>query len=599
MNRKLGRGAGLVLMTALLLAGADCASRTAKKPGIAPPAYRVRAEKDVMIPMRDGVKLATDIYFPVGLDQAPTILIRTPYGKSLQMVMGRPDVSRILASRGYVIVIQDVRGRYGSGGDFYPFVNDGADGRDLIAWIEKQPWFDGRLGTYGASYLGTTQWFESPGQKLDAMHLSVTSPNLREVLYTGGELHLMTVYFWSVVMGERKNDFQVILKMRRINRSIYTLPLDQADDRASRDVVYFDQALDPLAIMDTYQKVNLDRKYREISAPAVFVAGWYDMFLGPELLDFNRLLREGGGQAKSSVLVVGPWGHGMKGGDGSVDYGPGTKQKDVVGPAHYLAWFDHWLKGAENGVSGWPRVRIFVMGENVWRDESEWPLLRTRYTDYYLHSGGQANTRNGDGTLSIEAPKATEPADHFSYDPLNPVPTRGGNSLGLNLGAYNQAQVEDREDVLCYTTPALEQDVEVTGPITATLYASSDALDTDFTVKLVDVYPDGKAVNIQDGIARARYRNNDPEHPTPLTPGAVEEYPLDLWATSNLFPAGHRIRVEVSSSNFPRFNRNLNTGEPVPGATRTVKAKQSIAHDPDRPSRVTLPIIPRESSARK
>jgi hypothetical protein len=233
------------------------------------------------------------------------------------------------------------------------------------------------------------------------------------------------------------------------------------------------------------------------------------------------------------------------------------------------------------------------MGENVWRGENEWPLLRTHYTDYYLHSAGHANTRGGDGALSVEPPKAAETLDHFSYDPMHPVPTLGGNNLGLNLGAYNQAKLEDREDVLCYTAPVLEQDVEVTGPVTAALYASSDAQDTDFTVKLVDVYPDGKAVNIQDGIVRARYRHNDPEHPTPLAPGAVEEYQIDLWATSNLFKTGHRIRVEVGSSNFPRFNRNLNTGEPVPGATRTAVAKQSIAHDPEHPSHITLPIIPR------
>jgi uncharacterized protein len=599
MNRKLKRGAGAALLAALLWAGADCASGTAKKLGIAPPAYRVRAEKDVMVPMRDGVKLATDFYFPAGLDQAPVVLVRTPYGKGQQRVLGRDRMPRLMAQRGYIFVIQDVRGRYQSEGEFYPFVNDGPDGQDTIAWIEQQPWFNGHLGTYGASYLGTTQWFESPGQKLEAMHLTVTSPNLQEVIYTDGELHLLTVYFWAVMMGEHKFNYRIAPKLKHLEDYLQTLPLDQADDRVGPDVPYFDQTLDPLQIQKIYDRVKFDRKYQEVSAPAVFVAGWYDMFLGPELSDFNRLLREGGGPAKISVLVIGPWGHGMKGGDGSVDYGPGIKQRDIVGPAHYLAWFDHWLKGAENGVSGWPRVRIFVMGENVWRDESEWPLLRTRYTDYYLHSGGHANTRRGDGALSVEPPSAAEAPDHFIYDPLNPVPTLGGNNLGLNLGAYNQARVEDREDVLCYTTPALIQEVEVTGPITATLYAGSDAVDTDFTVKLVDVYPDGKAVNIQDGIARARFRKNDPGHPSPLTPGAVEEYQIDLWATSNLFRAGHRIRVEVSSSNFPRFNRNLNTGEPVPGATRTVKAKQSIAHDPGRPSHLTLPIIHRESSARK
>jgi len=290
---------------------------------------------------------------------------------------------------------------------------------------------------------------------------------------------------------------------------------------------------------------------------------------------------------------VGPWGHGMKGGDGSVDYGDETKQKEIVGPAHLLDWFDYWLNGMDNDVDEWPNVRIFVMGDNVWRDENEWPLARTEYTRYYFHSGGHANTRSGDGTLSVEPPGPAETSDRFRYDPLDPVPSLGGNNLGLNLGAYDQSELENRDDVLCYTTPVLDEDVEVTGPIHAVLYAASDAFDTDFSVKLVDVYPDGTAVNIQDGIVRAMYRDNDALLPTPLTPGEIEEYVIDMWATSNVFKAGHRIRVDVSSSNFPRFNRNLNTGEPIPDAVRTEVANQTIFHQADHPSHIVLPIIPR------
>jgi hypothetical protein len=593
MNRPLRTGARVALIAVLVLGAAACAGRKAKKLGIEPPAYKVRVEKDVMIPMRDGARLAADIYFPAGLEKAPVILIRTPYGKSQKLVLGRNNMPELLARRGFILIMQDVRGRFRSEGEFYPFVHDGPDGMDTIAWIGRQPWQSGRLGTYGASYLGTTQWFESPGEPLAAMHLTVTSPNLKEVIYTGGELHLMTVYFWSVMMGNHQFDYSIMWRLNKLEDYMRTLPLDQADNRVGNNVEYFDQSLDPKGLLRIYEGVNFDAKYREVSAPAVFVAGWYDMFLGPQLKDFNRLLREGGGRAPRSILIVGPWGHGMSKGDGSVKFGGEIKQRKVLGPAHYLAWFDYWLKGEENGVAEWPKVKIFVMGENVWRDENEWPLARTQYTNYYLRSGGKANTRSGDGALSAEAPAASEPADRFSYDPLNPVPTRGGNNLGLNLGPYDQAELEDREDVLCYSTPVLESDVEVTGPITATLYAASDAQDTDFSVKLVDVYPDGKAVNIQDGIVRARYRRNDPEHPTPLTPAAVEEYTLDLWASSNVFKAGHRLRVEVSSSNFPRFNRNLNTGEPVPGATKAVVANQTIYHDSERPSHITLPIIPR------
>ncbi len=547
--------------------------------------YQVRVEKDLMIPMRDGVKMATDIYFPVGLEQAPVILQRTPYGKNLMN-------SKKLCRDGYIIIVQDVRGRYRSEGEFYPFLKDGDDGRDMIGWIQKQPWFNGKLGTTGASYLGTTQWFEAPGQDLAAMHLSVTSPDLKEVIYTGGEMHLMTVYFWGMVTGEHRNNFAAVFNIGRINRAIYTLPLGKADDRAGRDIKYFNDSLEPEKIFKTYEQISLENKYREIGAPAVFVAGWYDMFLGPELNDFNRVIKEGKGNAGDSILVVGPWGHG-KAGDGSVSYGDSAGKSDALGKDQELVWFDRWLKGADNQAAKWPKVRIFVMGENKWRDENEWPLQRTQYTNFYLHSSGAANTLKGDGALSMAEPAGFEPADRFSYDPLKPVPTKGGNSLGLNLGAYNQAALEKRKDVLCFTSAPLEKDLEVTGPISAVLFAASDAVDTDFTVKLVDVYPDGKAINIQDGVVRAMYRDNDPLRPTPLTPGKVERYNLDLWATSNVFKAGHRIRVEVSSSNFPRFNRNLNTGEPVPDATRTVVANQTVFHDPEHPSYIILPVIPR------
>jgi len=589
---KRARASAVLALLVIAAASHGCGKIKARRLGIEPPSYRVKVERNLMVEMSDGVRLATDVYMPAGLDKAPVILVRTPYGKNMMSLFGGNDTIRLLVRRGYIVVVQDVRGRYGSEGEFYPFIYDGPDGKETMAWIREQEWFDGRLGTWGGSYLGATQWFSAPGEDIDAMHLTVTSPDLKEVIYTGGGLHLMTIYFWSVMMGEHKADLEMAAKLNKLDDYIYTLPLDEADDKAGRDVDYFDDSLDPKKIWGIYEQVNFEESYDEVKAPAVFVAGWYDMFLGPQLDDFKRLIEEGGGEADQSVLIVGPWGHGS-GGDGSVDYGEEADRKDMTGPAHILAWYDHRLKGRDSGADDWPRVRIFVMGENAWRDEDEWPLARTEYTDYYLHSGGGANTRHGDGVLSTEPP-GDEPADEFDYDPKDPVPTRGGNNLGMNLGAYDQSEIEEREDVLCYTTPPLAEGVEVTGEIKAIIWASTDAVDTDFTVKLVDVYPDGTAVNIQDGIVRAMYRDNDPLHPTPLQPGRIEEYEVELWATSNLFKAGHRIRVEVSSSNFPRFNRNLNTGEPVPGATRTEAARQKIYHDAKHPSRIVLPVIPRQ-----
>ena len=561
------------------------------KPKLPEPKYKVRVEKNVMIPMRDGVKMATDIYYPIGLDRAPVVLTRTPYGKKIGI--GRGGNGEFMAGQGYIFINQDVRGRFGSGGDFYPFLHDGADGVDMIAWIQHQSWYNGKLGTVGASYLGATQWFEAPGQDIAAMHLVVTSPRLDEVMYRGGELSLNTVFFWSTIMGEHQMDMRVAPMLPFAKHFMSILPLGQADDRIGRDVDYFNDALNPAEMFKVYQQMTIVPKFKTLQAPAVFVAGWYDMFLGPELKDFAQVMAEGGGNSKQSVLVVGPWCHGPNTGDGSVDFGPDQGMDQFVGAEPSMAWFDHWLRGADNEVKDWPRVRIFIMGENKWRAENEWPLARTQYTDYYLHSNGAANTCGGNGSISTAAPAADEPEDKFAYDPKDPAPSTGGNNLGLDLGPKDQRKVEKRKDVLCFTTPALAEGVEVTGPISAVIYAASDAADTDFSVKLVDVWPDGKAVNIQDGIVRAMYRDNDPTRPTPLQPGAVEQYKIDLWASSNLFQPGHRIRVEVSSSEFPRYNRNLNTGEPIPDATRTVVAHQTIYHDPAYPSHIILPVIPR------
>ena len=279
----------------------------------------------------------------------------------------------------------------------------------------------------------------------------------------------------------------------------------------------------------------------------------------------------------------------------SVDYGADADSQKIDLHGMKLRWFDHWLKGIDNGVTEEPPVRIFVMGVNEWRDENEWPLARTNYADYYLHSGGNANTINGDGALSAETPR-DEQGDTFLYNPSNPVPTTGGPLCCFESpfpsGAYDQRETEARSDVLVYTTPPLEEDTEVTGPVTVTLWAASSAPDTDFTAKLVDVCPCGGAVNLTDGIIRASYRESQ-QHPTLITPGTVYEYTIDLWATSNVFKAGHRIRLDISSSNFPRFDRNPNTGNGFGEDSEVTPAMQSIFHNSRYLSRVTLPIIPR------
>jgi len=291
---------------------------------------------------------------------------------------------------------------------------------------------------------------------------------------------------------------------------------------------------------------------------------------------------------------MGPWAHLLpysiptSRGTGDIDFGP---EAIIELHAFQLRWFEHFLKGVENGVLEEPPVRLFVMGENRWRDENEWPLARTRYTEMFLHSRGHANGLDGDGLLGPARP-GDEPADRYIYDPADPVPTRGGTTLGLKAGVFDQREIEQRRDVLVYTGETLTHDLEVTGPVTMILYAASSATDTDFTAKLCDVRPDGYAHNIVEGVVRARFRESLTA-PSPIVPERVYEYRLDLWATSHLFKAGHRLRLEVSSSNFPRYDRNPNTGKDLFADAELMRAQQSVFHERRYCSRIVLPVIAR------
>jgi putative CocE/NonD family hydrolase len=333
--------------------------------------------------------------------------------------------------------------------------------------------------------------------------------------------------------------------------------------------------------------------------PACNVGGWYDIFLGGTIRNYLGM-RENGGSPNArqgQKLILGPWHHTLPLNNlvGEVNYGLSSTAVGADLDGMHIRWFDYWLKGKQNGLLEEPPVRIFVMGENTWRTENEWPLARTQYTKYYLHSNGNAKSLRGDGSLSPERPRS-EPADVYVSDPRNPVPTKGGGlccwPAAVPGGAFDQRPVEERSDVLVYTTPVLEHDVEVTGPISVTLYAATSAVDTDFTAKLVDVHPDGYARNLTDSIIRGRYRETRKTAQL-LTPGEVYEYTIDLWAISNVFKAGHCIRVEIASSNFPRFDRNPQTGEPSGEASRLEPALQHVFHDETQPSHIVLPIIPR------
>ena len=572
----------------------------------------IRAEFGIPVTMRDGVALYADLYRPAGAAPLPVLLQRTPYDKS-QARDGSLDALRA-ASHGYAVVIHDTRGRYASEGKFYPFLNEPDDGYDTVQWCAAQPWSSGQIGMYGRSYVGATQWLcaiTNP-PALTAIAPGITASDYYEGwTYQGGAFALGFALSWTMRQLTLAN-LDAIGRRHQLPADTRQMLLDAFNELdvtlRQQPIVDLPQLQEPLAgyfydwirhssADDYWRRWRIEDYYARLTVPALHIGGWHDIFLLGTLRNYAGMRDKAADAAARAGqrLVVGPWHHGPFG-ETSGDYffGLGASGAAIDTDGLQLRWFDYWLKGAQNGVDADPPVRIFTMGRNEWRSEAEWPPASAQYTDYYLHSAGGANTAAGDGGLSPTAP-ADEPTDCFLYDPRHPVPTRGGPlCCGPSFvpgGAYDQQDIETRSDVLCYTTPPLDADLEVTGPVTLLLYAATTAADTDFTAKLVDVEPCGAARNLADGIIRARYRQGT-DKARPITPGAVHEYAIDLVATSNVFRAGHRIRLEVSSSNFPRFDRNFNTaGEPW-AAAESIPAVQTIHHSAQYPSRLRLPVIP-------
>jgi putative CocE/NonD family hydrolase len=575
----------------------------------------VLIDRDVAMTARDGTTLRADVYRPDAPGRYPVLLSRLPYDKNGRR---RPGDIDVFVEHDYVVVIQDTRGRFASDGDTYlPLVPEAQDGYDAVEWAAALPFSNGRVGTMGQSYLGATQYLLAPTRP---PHLRASFPasapadvHQAWVYHTGGAFELGWQIPYAILMARdtiaRKGLTSTLLP--RLERELapaltpWAPPLTPAAYR-TLPLTAWAELLDPVAgYLGDYLRhpedgpawwsLNLERQHERIEVPMYHVTSWYDIFLHGGLANFGGLRRHARTAAARAAqkLLVGPWAHlfpytsPTSTGTGEIDFGPAAL---IDLHEVQLRWFDHWLKGLDTGVLDEPPVKIFVMGVNRWRDEHEWPLARTRYTPYYLRGGGRANTAAGDGGLSPVAP-GDEPADRFVYDPDDPVPTRGGNTLILAMGVMDQRPVEARRDVLVYTSAPMRDPLEVTGPVVVTLHAASSAPDTDFTAKLVDVRPDGYAQNLADGIVRARYRDSR-ERPTLLTAGEVARYTIDLWATSHVFRPGHRIRLEVSSSNFPRFDRNLNTGDVQATGTRWQTAQQVVFHDARYPSHVLLPVIP-------
>lgn len=557
---------------------------------------QILVEKNVEARMRDGVILRADVYRPEVSERLPALLERTPYSKNTR---SEANVFRRLASHGYVVVVQDTRGRYTSDGIAKPH-DEGEDGYDTIEWVGALPSVNGRVGTFGGSYSATTQLLATP---LRPPHLVAIFPsssyNSRyDMVFQGGAFYLADGLSWNLGQGadvrRRMTDPTVSrdgsIGMTQGERQkfndewLWHVPLTSIDAMSIREYApgYF-AMLDHPSYDAYWRTFDVEARHNQFETPAFHVTGWYDALSNGTIRNFTGL-RKNASTAKArdgQRLLVGPWTHSTPTPRsttiGDVDFGAdaGFDSEQLM-----VDWFDYWLKNISNNVMARAPVRIFVMGANVWRDEHEWPLARAVPTPFYLRANKSlARTTSG-----------TDSSDHFMYDPAKPVPT--GARGGYSRSPSDQREVEMRPDVLVYSTAPLETPLEVTGPISVTLWASSSGTDTDFTAKLVDVLPDGTARALTDGIIRARYRKSKTT-PTLLTPGHAEEFTIDAGSTSNLFLAGHRIRVEISSSNFPRFDRNPNTGTPFGQSAELRPAQQTILHDAQHPSRIVLPVVPR------
>jgi putative CocE/NonD family hydrolase len=535
-----------------------------------------RPARELETRMRDGVVLRSDLYMPENCDRAPAILIRQPYGRATP-AMAFAQTGSFWARKGYACVVQDVRGKFSSDGIFDPMVHEAHDGHDTVDWVSRQPWCSGRVGMWGESYYGFTSLaaaVEMP-PALACIAPGNIASDRHTIWFRQGAFLLNTIGPWAIAM-----DAPEYADLSRIDP--WHLPLVEMASAAGHEGAYLrtliDHAQDPAWWARRGVRDRLDR----IKIPVLFWSGWYDNYTSGFLEDFAALERSSP-NPEHIHLFVGPWDHESSGEHTDraicVKLPPtGEHRWDT-----YQAFFDRYLMEAQNGFGAAGKVEYFTIGTNRWQRSSAWPPPGMRPTPFYLRAGG---------VLATAAPHGGEEPERFRYDPANPVP----ETIGLNCWALcgqlgDRREIEERADVVSYTTAPLEANCELTGPIKAVLHAASSAVDTDFTVTLVDVFEDGTANQIQDGIIRTSHRS-DPYRPSPIMPGEIYAYSIDLAATSYLVKAGHRIRVDVSSSCFDRYDRNTNTGDRFGYATGTKVAEQAIHHSREHPSHILLPLLP-------
>ncbi len=560
----------------------------------------IRIDFDQRVPMRDGITLSVDVYRSAASTHAgkkyPVILTRTPYLKANERII---ETGKYFAERGYVFVAMDVRGRGDSDGQFVPYFNEGIDGYDAIEWCAAQSWSNGNVGTIGASYPGRIQWLaalhQPPHLRTMVVLVAPSDPFVETPTGLPAPMHLCWLHYVSgrVVQPMESVDWEQVYEH---------LPLLTMDERAGRHIQHWRKDIEHTQLDDYWEPLCYQTKFDRVNVPVLHISGWYDdEQIGTPLNYIGMTQHAATPQARANQrLLMGPWGHVVNtiSKIGEVDFG---MQSLIDLRGEEVRWFDRWLKNSpdetqktnETGEaqSQDAPVRIFVMGANEWRDEREWPLARTQWTPYYLHSNGSANSRFGDGTLSITKPTAQETPDNYRYDPSRPVPFITEPTSTQIGGPDDYSAIERRDDVLIYMTGILTEDIEVTGPLRVELYASSSAPDTDFTAKLVDIWPNGFTQRLTDGMVRARFREGM-DKPSLIEPGKIYHYTIDCWNTAQVLKNGHRIGLEISSSAFPKYDRNLNTSAQLGVTTEMVVAEQRIYHDEAHPSAVILPIIP-------
>ncbi len=566
----------------------------------------VRIDKNIEVPMRDGVILRADVWRPNDNNLYPAIISRTPYQKERSVGNDFLPFDQTAAA-GYAVVVQDTRGRFASDGEWEGFMwhLEAPDTYDTVEWVAAQPWCNGSVGLWGISYVAAICWLgamERPPH-LKAIAPAMVADSVLGAVETGGAFRLETLMNWFLfqiitdVLPKQKAAGTATPEMIAKLTEAAQNPRLLTDYLPLKKSPYLDVPGCPVTLEQLFSEgLNLPAfRFEDVEVPALLVGGWFDIAPNGLIEEFRALRSRGGGGEKvrrAHRLIMGPWTHAamLPPQQGELNFGVLSQGSLELQSAH-LTFFDRHLKGVEASL---PLVRYFMMGVNEWRNAEDWPPTEAVRREWYLHSSGHANTSAGDGTLTTNAPKGDGRPDHYRYDPANPVRTHGGTTLYLGesvAGPFNQQHLETRQDVLCYSSEAFDKPVDIVGPVVLRLYAASTAEDTDFVAKLVDVFPDGRSMLVCDGCRRARFRYGFDKEVF-LKPGTVEEYEINLAHTAWRVKPGHRLRVHVTSSNFPHLDRNMNTGNAIGDDAEGIIAEQTIFHDGPHPSRLELYVLP-------